>query len=112
MLIFMYERVLFPGLLPKKGSFIILKSCETIRQKMKITEKDKKTCNIRIEDGNVKWNKILDKGIKIQWTEDEATLIGMSLALADKEQNLPQHKGFLAFYENFFNGYKKLKLIN
>lgn len=112
MLIFMYERVLFPGLLPKKGSLEILKSCEEIRQKMKITKKDAKVCSVRIEDGNVKWNKILDKGIKINWTSAEAILIGMSLKLADKEQTLPQHKGFLEFYELFFSEYKEQKLLN
>ena len=112
MLIFMYERVLLPGLLPKKGSFEVLKTCESIRQKMKITKKDTKTCNVRIENGNVKWNKILDKGIKIDWITAEASLIGISLNLADKEQTLPQHQGFLTFYENFFDTYKEQKLIN
>jgi hypothetical protein len=108
----MYERVLLPGLLPKKGSFEILKSCEAIRQKVKITKKDIKTCNVRVEDGNIKWNKTLDKGIEIDWSKEEAALIGTSLALADENQTLPQHQGFLSFYESFFNIHKVQKLIS
>lgn len=109
MKIFMYERVLLPTVLPKNGSIKTLELTECVRQKIKITPADVKRCNVTVSDGKVNWNKFMDHGIDIDWTQEEAFLIASSLMKADKEENLPNSQGFLSFYKAFFEQYKEFK---
>lgn len=81
------ERILLLGMLPQKGNYNFLNTIRSISTILATTEEERKECNIRIEDGQLRWDKDIDK--EIDFSSEQFSIIVDVLKKVNKEDELP-----------------------
>lgn len=100
-----FDRISIPTMFPEKATFADAIIYDDIRQKLKITQDEITTYNIRTTpDGSgVEWDSEPQGGIEIDMTDAEIKLIVKSLNELDKKAQIPTDPKFIALYKKFIN---------
>lgn len=101
-----FERISIPVNFPEKATFADAIIYDDIRNKIKITQNDVVTYNIRnTKDGSgVEWdNEPNDGGVDFDFTEMEKNLIIKSFKDLDQKGQIPTDSKFITLYKKFIN---------
>lgn len=100
-----FDRISIPTMFPEKATFADAIIYDDIRQKLKITQDEITTYNIRttLDGSGVEWDSEPQGGIEIDMTDAEIKLIVKSLNELDKKAQIPTDPKFIALYKKFIN---------
>lgn len=100
-----FDRIAIPSLFPEKASFADGIIYDDIRQKIKITQEEVTTHNIRnTPDGNaVEWDNEIPGGKEFAFTDAEKALIVKALKNLDERAEVPTDPKFILLYKKFIN---------
>lgn len=100
-----FDRISIPTMFPEKASFADAIIYDDIRNKIKITQEEITTYNIRnTKDGTgVEWDNEPQDGIDMQLTDAEFKLIKKALDDLDKKAEVPTDPKFISLYRKFIN---------
>jgi len=100
-----FDRISLPQMFPEKATFADAIIYDDIRNKIKITQEEITTYNIRnTKDGTgVEWDNEPQDGSEIQFTVAEVKLIQKSLNDLDAKAQVPTDPKFISLYRKFIN---------
>lgn len=100
-----FDRISIPQMFPEKATFADAIIYDDIRQKLKITQNEITTYNIRNTPDNagVEWDSEPQGGIDVDLTDAEMKLIKKSFDELDKKAQVPTEPKFIALYKKFIN---------
>ena len=100
-----FDRITIPTMFPEKASFADAIIYDDIRQKIKITQNEITTYNIRNtpDERGIEWDGEPDGGIEFSITDAEKALILKCLNDLDKQSQVPTDPKFISLYRKFIN---------
>ncbi len=100
-----FERISIPTIFPEKATFADAIIYDDIRQKIKITQKEITTYNIRatMDGSGVEWDYEPEGGTEFELTDAEIKLITKCLLDLDKKALVPTDPKFIILYKKFIN---------
>jgi hypothetical protein len=99
---FTMERIILPLYLPKSGSLKVATICESIRNKVRISLEEVTEYGIKVSKGNkITFNQKKDKGVEVDFTPDEVSLLVDTYIRMDQEGTFPTNPQFMKFYNEF-----------
>jgi len=83
-------RIMALTVLPKETNLVLWKIINGLKTKLSFTEEEIKEYELVFEGTSTKWNRVLDKGKDIEFTEAEENLIKEGLNNLDKEKRITE----------------------
>lgn len=98
-----FERISIPTIFPEKATFADAIIYDDIRQKIKITQQEVTTYNIRsTADGSgIEWDSEPEGGIEYDFTDAEVKLVSKCLIDLDKKAQIPVDSKFISLFKKF-----------
>ena len=84
------QRILIFSVLPQEGNLLTMKSLKGLKDKIVFTEEEVKEYEIRMDEGNYRWNPKKDSYKTFEITEGEEQLITTGLKILDSEGKLTE----------------------
>ena len=100
-----FDRISIPTMFPEKATFADAIIYDDIRNKIKITQDELTTYNIRnTYDGKgIEWDSEPEGGIDVSFTDAEHKMIVKVLSDLDKKAQIPTDPKFIGLYRKFIN---------
>ena len=100
-----FDRITIPTMFPEKASFADAIIYDDIRQKIKITQNEITTYNIRNtpDERGIEWDGEPEGGVTFELTEAEVRLINKCFSELDKQAQVPTDPKFITLYRKFIN---------